>query len=720
MAMPAKLSLKIGAEILGSYRKSIKKAQRQMLVFNEKVKRSVNDAAGGAAKGFKNVIRNDAFQAAAVGAAALGTGLTRAVKTAADFQSQMLNVKALSQANTAEFKKLTAQAKELGRTTQFSASSAADAMAFLAQSGFTTSQILDSTGHMLSLAAASGLELGDAANIASNVLKGMGLEVKDTNRVIDVLAQAAAAGNVTVETLGETFKYVAPIASKAGASIEDMAAAAAVLGNSGIKASQAGTSLNKIIGRMAAPPAEAAKAFDKLGVSTLDARGNLRPYEEILLDMDKAMGRLNLGTGERLELQKAIFSQTANAAGATLQEAAANGELAAMTEKMVGAQGSAAEMAKTKMSGLEGSMKRLASAGEALAIAFGTPLLGPIAAVAEVLAAIAAPIGVLLTEMPVLGVVAGIAIAALVGFVVILPIIAAVQGAMIALGISAGGMWAALFGPVGLTIAAIIGVIAILQLLYNNVEPFRKFVDGMVNEIKYGFKMMVTNVKKLWNEIQWGIKQVKKFFSGGMKEVATNVAKSVLGFIASFALLPLKIFEFVAKIIGHFTGIDLFAAGSDALTTMWEGFKSMWPKIKDWLVNGFKNAMGAVGNALNPMNWPIFGGGKEDAPSTATPGASSMAGRHKGGRRARALGGPISAGRTYLVGERGPELFSSDQSGRMLSNSRTMGALSMAPTINISVANSNASPEDIAAAVARGLDDALMEAEAGVRALLND
>ena len=720
MANPAKLSLKIGAEILGSFKKSIKTAQKQVSTFNQKIKRSayeINDAATGAAKGFKNVLRNDAFQAAAVGAAALGTGLTRAVRVAADFQSQMLNVKALSQANTEEFKKLTAQAKELGRTTQFSASAAADAMAFLAQSGFTTSQILDSTGHMLSLAAASGLELGEAADIASNVLKGMGLEVSDTNRVIDVLAQSAASGNVTVETLGETFKYMAPIASKAGASIEDMAAATAILGNSGIKASQAGTSLSKMINRMAAPPAEAAKAFQKLGVATLDAQGNLRPYEEILRDMEKGMKRLNLGTGERLELQKAIFSQTANAAGATLQEAAANGELAAMTDKMVNAQGSAAEMAKTKMSGLEGSMKRLASAGEALMIAFGTPLLAPIAAVAEVLAGIAQPIGWLLEEMPVLGLVAGAAIAAFVGFVVVIPIIAAVGGAMTALGISAGAMWVAVTGPIGIAVLAVIGLIAIFQALYKNSEAFRNFVDGMVNEIKWGFKLMVTNVKKLWNEIKWGIKQVKEFFSGGWKEVGKNTAKAVLGYITSFELLPLKIVEIVSKIIGHFTGIDLFAAGSDALGSMLEGFKTMWPKIKDWLVNSFKSAMANVGNALNPMNWPIFGGGGgDDAPSTAPP----TTGGHKGGRRSRALGGPISAGRTYLVGERGPELFSSDQSGRMLNNSRTMGAMSMAPTINISVANSNASPDDIAAAVARGLDDALMEAEAGVRALLND
>ena len=239
----------------------------------------------------------------------------------------------------------------------------------------------------------------------------------------------------------------------------------------------------------------------------------------------------------------------------------------------------------------------------------------------------------------------------------------------------------------------------------------------MVNEIKYGFKMMVTNVKKLWNEIQWGIKQVQEFFSGGWKEVGKNTAKAVLGFITSFQLLPLKILEIVSKIIGHFTGIDLFAAGSDALTSMWEGFKTMWPKIKDWLINAFKNAMGAVGNALNPLNW--FRGG-DDSETTGDPPPTAPR-RQMGRRRGRrALGGPVTAGSSYLVGERGPELFSPSQSGRILSNSRTMGALSMAPTINISVANSNASPEDIAAAVARGLDDALMEAEAGVRALLND
>lgn len=716
MANPAKLTLKIGGEIGASFKKSIKTAQKQVSTFNQNIKRSVNDAAGGAAKGFKNVLKNDAFQAAAVGAAALGTGLTKAVRTAADFQSGMLKVKAISGANAEQFKQLTAKAKELGRTTQFSAREASDAMGFLAMAGYDTNQILSATPQMMSLAAAGGLELGAAADIASNILGGMGLKIEDTAMVTDVLAKAASSGNTNISQMGEAFKYVAPTAAQAGASIQDMGGAMALLGNSGVQASVAGTGLRSVLLNLSGANESASKAMKRLNVQNKDAQGNMRPLADILGDVEKAMDDANMGTGERLELQKQLFGKTAVATGAILQEASANGELAEMVAKVTDSQGAAEDMAKTMTSGFEGSMKRLASAGEGLMIAFGTPLLAPLASVAEVLGAIAEPIGWLLTEMPILGAVAGVAIAAFVGFVVVLPIIAAVGGAMTALGITAGGMWAAVTGPIGIAVLAVIGLIAIFQALYKNSEAFRNFVDGMVNEIKWGFKLMVTNVKKLWNEIKWGISQVKEFFSSGWKDIAKNVAVAIAGLIANIFLLPLKVVEVVAQIVGHFMGIDLKQAGSDALTTMWEGFKSIWPQMISWLVDGFKNAMGGVARALNPMNW--FRRGEGDGEGTDAGDAPGPNRQQR--RRKRALGGPVSAGSPYLVGERGPELFSPSQSGRILSNSRTMGALSMAPTINISVANSNASPEDIAAAVARGLDDALMEAEAGVRALLND
>ena len=157
--------------------------------------------------------------------------------------------------------------------------------------------------------------------------------------------------------LGESFKSIAAIAPQAGVSIQDAGAAFAVLGNSGIQASEAGTALRNILLRLSAPPSEAAKAFARLGVSTKDAAGNMRPYEQILKDMDAAMKRLNLGTAEQTELQAAIFGVRAAASGATLQQAAASGQLAEMTDKVTDSQGAASTMAKTMQSGLGGTLK---------------------------------------------------------------------------------------------------------------------------------------------------------------------------------------------------------------------------------------------------------------------------------------------------------------------------------------------------------------------------
>jgi TP901 family phage tail tape measure protein len=708
---PAILTLKLGGEIGASFKKSIKGAQKQLSTFNQNVKRSINDAATGAAQGFKNVLRNDAFQASAVAAAGLGAALTGAVRTAADFQSGMLKVKAISGASEEQFRQLTAKAKELGRTTQFSARQASDAMGFLAMAGYNTNQILSATPQMMNLAAAGSIELGEAADIASNILGGMGLKIEDTAMVTDVLAKAASSGNTNIQMMGEAFKYVAPTAAQAGASIQDMGGAMALLGNSGIQASVAGTGLRSVLLNLSGANTEANKAMAKLGVTNKDAAGNMRPMADILGDIEARMTAANMGSAERLELQKKLFGKTAVSTGALLQEASANGELAAMVDKVTNSQGAAAEMAKIQNSGFEGSLKRLASAAEGLAIAFGGPLLGPLATVAETLAAILTPIGSLLTDMPILGAVAGVAVAGFVGFVAVLPIVAAVKGAFIALGLSASGMWAAITGPVGLAIAAVIGVIAIFQLLYNKVEPFRNFVDALGAAVKQAVQSMLSWFGKLPERIGKIVDNVKSFFTNGLAAIKKDTAKVVLSLISTWLTLPLKIAGFVSDIIAHFTGIDLFAAGTDALTSMWEGFKSVWPQMISWMVDGFKNAMSGVADAINPMNW--FGGGGDGEDQQSSPIGRGVRGK-------RAMGGPVMRGGSYLVGERGPELFSPSQSGQILSNSQTSSALSMAPTINITVTESNATADDIAAAVSRAMDDALMEAEAGVRALLND
>ena len=576
MAGPAKLTLKIGGELTASFKKSIKTAQKQLSTFNQNVKRSINDAASGAAKGFKNVIRNDAFQAAAVGAAGIGTALTASVKTAMNFESAMLRVKAISGSTTQEFSQLQAKAKELGRTTQFSASEAAGAMEFLAMAGFKTNDILSATPGLLNLAGISNMELAETADIASNVLGAMGLDVKETGRLVDVFAKTASNGNVDVRMLGETFKYVAPVAKQAGASLEDMGAAMAILGDNGIQASLAGTGLRSVLLRLAAPPTEAAKALDRLSVTTKDSSGNMRPFGNILTDVNKRMEDLNLGSAERLEIQNALFGKTAIATGAILQEAAANGTLAERVKTVTDSQGAAAEMAKTMQSGLGGTMKRLQSAAEGLAIAFGGPLLGPIASVAEGLASMLSPVAGLLEASPVLATAVGALGAAFVGLVVALPILGALKGAVVALGITAAGVGAVLTSPFVLTVAAVVGVIAIFQVLYNKVEWFRNGVDAILAGLGAAWNFFAAGISSAWDAAVSYLTPIFESFG----QMFSGIVQTIQGVWQVFA--------------GIFTG-----DGEKAV----EGVKNIFGGLSEW----FSGWLGVLSGVFAPITEILTG-----------------------------------------------------------------------------------------------------------------
>jgi len=753
---PAKLTLLLGAEVSESFKKSIAKVQRRVLTFNEKIKRSVSEPLAAGSKGFKNVLRSDAFQTAAVAAGGLGFAIKGAVTTAMDFEKSMQAVAAVSGATGKDFASLTGLAKDLGRTTQFSATEAAGAMEMLSMAGLNTEQILKATGPTLNLAAAGAIELSEAADIATNVMGGMGLQVSDLGRINDVLAKTSSSANTNVREMAGVFEKVGGVAPGLGVSLETVSGMAGILANSGLKSAEAGTALRNVFQRLATDTT-AKKALSELGVAVADSQGNMRDFPEILKDVQSQMVALGKTPQEMGDLQKRLFGVRTAAAGGILMQAAANGELAKMIDTVADSEGSAEQQAKTRMKGLAGTMKRLQSALEGLAIAFGGPLLGPIAAVAETLAAIASPIAGLLQDMPILSTLLGAVAAAFIGITVAMPIIGAVTAAIAAFKLTMVGAWVATLGPIGLIIAAVAVVIGIFQLLYKRVEPFRNFVDALWNEIRWICKgiaaafmalpgvvgNVVTAIGDFFGALPGRvmeiIENVKTFFANGFNAVKNNAGKIVSGLIQIWFTLPLRIAGFVNDIVKHFTGIDLFQAGKDALQSMWDGFQQIWPEMISWLVNGFKNAMGKVANALNPMN--IFGGGGNDGGNTTTvpnsltsPGLSgptgaplNSTGPSWGPEGFRALGGPVTAGGSYIVGEEGPELFSPRRSGQIFTASDTAqmlgsrsASVSLAPTINISVSESNATADDIAAAVARGLDDALMEAEAGMRALLND
>lgn len=288
--------------------------------------------------------------------------LTGIVRTFFDFRAEMNNVKAITGATSEEFARLTATAKELGRTTQFTATDAAGALKFLTRTGLDANQAIAALPDTLNLAAATASDLATAADIATNIMKGMGLEVSQLERVVDVLAKTTSSSNVDIFELGEGMKTVAPVAAAAGQSIEELSAIMGVLGDAGIKGSLAGVALRRSIINLTTGTGNAGKAIERLNLQVRDAEGNFVGLANIFEQLE---GKI-LGPTDLFEL----FGARALAAAQVLR--ARGGEaIDAFTEKIRDSAGTAERMRKDQMEGLVGAGKRLKSAFEALALTIG-------------------------------------------------------------------------------------------------------------------------------------------------------------------------------------------------------------------------------------------------------------------------------------------------------------------------------------------------------------
>ena len=199
--------------------------------------------------------------------------LTESVKVIKEFEFEQSRLSAVLGKSKEDIAELTELTKELGATTQFTASQATQGAIALAQAGFSTTQIIQGLGATLELATAGNIELAEAADIASNVLSGFGLKASETQRVVDVLAKSASSANVTIPSLGESFKEIASTAALVGVEIEEVGAAINALGNAGIKGTKATNTLQSSFLRLAHPPKEAQKAINKLNLELFDQEG---------------------------------------------------------------------------------------------------------------------------------------------------------------------------------------------------------------------------------------------------------------------------------------------------------------------------------------------------------------------------------------------------------------------------------------------------------------
>lgn len=352
--------------LAGASLKQLIAREKELAINAERVAKAQNAQARAAGAISKNnaTIASTAPYASGVGMA-LGAGLAKSITIGAAFESDMAKVAAVSRASEEQLKQLTATARKLGAETQWSASEAAQGMQYLAMAGFKTNEIIETMPGMLNLASAGAIDLASASDIASNILTGFGLSASDMNRVGDVLTNTFTQSNTTLQGLGATMKYAAPVAKAMGVSIEQAAAMAGKLGDAGIQGEMAGTTLRSVLLRLSAPSEKAAVALDALGVKTTDANGKMKSFPAILKELNAAMS--GMSESARANFTKTIFETEAMSGALVLMEQAGSGAL----DKFIGAVqdvGSAESVASKQIDNLKGDVTILNSAMQEMAL----------------------------------------------------------------------------------------------------------------------------------------------------------------------------------------------------------------------------------------------------------------------------------------------------------------------------------------------------------------
>lgn len=291
----------------------------------------------------------------------VAVGLTGAINTIANFEQSMSTVRAVSSATEEQFRSLRDEAVRLGSTTRFSASEAAEGMKFLAQAGFTVDQVMASVGDTLLLAQAGALDLGSAADIASNVLTGFRLKAEEAGRVVDVLAFAANAGNTDVRQLGEAMKFVAPVAAGLGVSLEEATSAVTALSDAGLQGSLAGTGLRRVLAELESPSAKTVEILNSIGV----AASEVRVSQVGLTTALKRLADAGLDTAGALE----VFGDRGGPAFEVLS--AAIPRVQDLTKALENAGGTAERIALIMDDNLKGALLNVESAYEGFILALG-------------------------------------------------------------------------------------------------------------------------------------------------------------------------------------------------------------------------------------------------------------------------------------------------------------------------------------------------------------
>ncbi|MBP3573219.1 MAG: phage tail tape measure protein [Prevotella sp.] len=529
---------------------------------------------------------------------------TQTIEVGKSFDTSMSKVEAVSGASAEEVEKLRDKAKEMGASTKFSASEAADAFNFMAMAGWKTEDMLGGIEGILNLAAASGSDLATTSDIVTDALTAMGYSAKDAGRLADVMAAASSNANTNVEMMGQTFKYAAPVVGALGYDMEDTAVAIGLMANAGIKADQAGTSLRSILTRLSAPPKECAEEMEKLGLSMTDSEGNMKTLDQVIQDLRKAFD--GMSETEQTAAAKHIAGAEAMSGLLSIVNAAPE-DFDKLTKAVEGSEGAAAKMAETIEDNLGGDATKAKSNLESLqlmiyeklepALRKGVKAINKMIDVFKWIIKNGAPIAAAIT---------GVATAVGVFMAIInkSAIMTAFTTGLTAIKTAFTGLWAVMAAnPVGLIVAAIAGLVAAFVVLWNKSEAFRDFFIGIWESIKAAVMPVLDGlvqwVQDMWVKLQPVIEVIKEY-------VTVMLTEAVAMFEAAWAAIK-AIWDFVAP---YFMAIweaikEIWSAVSETLggyfSEAWAKIQEVWAAVEPYfrrIFNNIKKIFSAVGRVL--------------------------------------------------------------------------------------------------------------------------
>ena len=549
---------------------------------------------------------------------AIGGVAAASVTVAANFEQQMSKVQAISGATAKETDKLTESARQWGRDTKYSATEAGEAFEYMALAGWKTDDMLEGIGGILNLAAASAMDLGTASDIVTDYLTAFGLSAKDAGKFADEMAYAMSHSNTTTEALGEAYKNCAATAASMGYSVEETTAVLMTMANAGVKGGEAGTALNAIMTRLATDTKGCATELSKYGVEVYDAQGNMNSLSSILTGVRGVWN--NLTDEQQANLAKTIagtnqFSALQTIMSGLSDEAIASGmSFSDYSEALQNCDGTASDMAATMQDNLLGRLTQLKSKLEDVGITIGNSLMPfmekAVAKIGELadkfaslspqqqetilkIAGVVAALGPLLTITGKAITVSG-QISKGVGKVV---------GKLAEMGTTAGGATGgmsvlkgaltAITSPVGIAIAAIAGITAVVVTLWKTNEDFRNKITEIWNRIKSVFTEFGQHITDKLNSLGFDFEnfgEVVKTIWEGFCNVLAPIIEGVFNNIAIFIETTLNVITgvfdfFVSLFTGDWQGCW------DAVKSI---FESVWNGLKEYIGNILNTIKGVV------------------------------------------------------------------------------------------------------------------------------